>query len=285
MTALPTLSLSTGTFRRDGFLAGIEWCSRLGMEAVEVWIQHSQQLHESTALRAEALAKAEACGVRMTSLHAWGCLAELADSAPLALDMGIDLIVVHCRREHLTDDFDTCVALAAKWRAWCADRGITLTVENAAGMWLEPFLQFFEAVPELNLTLDIKHAHKPELFGRTHMDYFNALYDRIRNFHILAKDPNGKLGDASLPGESVIDIPALARELAAREYAGLLTIECPLTDLPDDQLEAAYDGLPPAGPDETTMGRRLSRYAVDYYRNALAAVLAEGSDSGAPPQA
>ncbi|KKK46788.1 hypothetical protein LCGC14_3161740 [marine sediment metagenome] len=70
MTASPTLSLSTGTFRRDGFLAGIEWCSRLGIEAVEVWPWHSEELHESTAFRAEALAKAEACGVRMTSLHA-----------------------------------------------------------------------------------------------------------------------------------------------------------------------------------------------------------------------
>ncbi len=267
------LSLSTGTFRLDGLPAGIEWCRRLGIGAVEVWLAHAEQLHDSAEFRAEVKALSAACGVRLASLHAWAGLAELADSAPLAMDMGIDLIVVHCRAEQLTDDFDNTVALAQRWRAWCADRGITLTVENASGMLFEPFVKFFEGAAELSFTLDIKHAHKPELFGRVHTDYLEALYDRIRNFHILAKDPNGKLGDASLPGESVIDIPALAADLVRREYAGLLTIECPLADIPADQLEAAYDRLPPAGPDETTMGRRLSRYAVDYYRRALAAAL------------
>ena len=46
-------------------------------------------------------------------------------------------------------------------------RGVTLTVENSSKQKLELFARLFESVPDLKMTLDVKHAYKPRLLGKT----------------------------------------------------------------------------------------------------------------------
>jgi len=275
MAASATLSLSTGVFRQDGLLAGLEWSQRLGLRAVELFPAHARQFQGSEEFRRQVRAKAAECGIRLASIHPKDDLDILPEVCPLAAECRIGMVVVHCKPKRLKEDFAGTVEQASRWAKWCADHGVILAVENASRVELGAFVRLFQAVPELCCTLDIKHAYKPKRFGWTHEDFLRALYDRIRNFHILARHPDDPLGDATPPGPvSLIDIPALAEELARRGYTGLLTIEVPLADLPDEKLPEAYEPfLPPPGPDETTLGRRISRHAVDYYRKQLAAVL------------
>ena len=67
----------------------------------------------------------------------------------------------------------------------------------------------------------------------------------------------------------------LAADLNALGYSGCITIEAnvPEDEMTAQELEAAYASLPPAGTKENTIGQRLSRYAVQYFRGEFAAAL------------
>ena len=99
-------------------------------------------------------------------------------------------------------------------------------------------------------------------------------YDRIQNMHILGCHPSCT-ADAAPPGpDNLINYADLDLELSRRQYTGLFTIEIPLYDCSSKkELEAFYAILPQAQEDEISLGRRLARYIVTYYRGVFPRLL------------
>jgi sugar phosphate isomerase/epimerase len=270
-----TLSLSTNAFAEDDLPDALHWAGRLGLKAVEIGPRHAAMLHGAPDLAAEAADALRRGGVRMGSLHAWAQVDGLAEVCPTAHALGAGLVVVHCGHERLTQDFDATVATVRRWTGWCAERGVQLTVENSSIQPLEPFVRLFDAVDGLGLTLDVKHAYKPQRLGLMYEDYFARLADRVMNFHVSGVDPSRDvLGDGVPPGRDRVDWQGLNHRLRARRYAGLITIEWHLpTYLPEVERQAAYADIAAHSAEETTLSRRLSRYAVDFFAEQFAAVL------------
>ncbi|MHC4913955.1 MAG: sugar phosphate isomerase/epimerase family protein [Planctomycetota bacterium] len=267
-----TLSMNTGGFGPESLPAAIEWAARLGLAGVEV---NPAAVRRSPEALAEARAAFERVSVRPLSMHAWTQVEGLDRVCPFVAKLGAGLIVVHCRDGKIKEDFDNQVAMLKHWDGWCRGRGIVLTVENSSIQPLEPFVRLFEALPDLRMTLDVKHAYKPEKLGLTHVDYMRELGDRAANFHISGIDrARDALGDGCPPGNDHVDWKAFADDLVDRDYAGLITVEIgPHTDLTGEALERAYFDLPPASPAMPTLAHRLTGHAVKFFRKELARVL------------
>ena len=266
------LSMSTSVYPPDRPAEAIRCAARLGLGRVELGARHGGRMHESSVLASQIVALAAEQHVTLASVHAWGELESLPVVCPRADEWRIGLIVVHCRHERLVSDFAGCVACLTQWNAWCADRNIRLTVENSSRQPLEPFVRLFDAVPGLGLTLDVKHAYKPKLFGLTHVDYLAKLASRLANMHILGIDParDDELGDGIPPGRDVLDWRQLACDLRAMDYRGLVTVETTLPDMPPADLERAYAQIVPAA-GERCVSDKLARHAVDYFRRQFSA--------------
>ncbi|MCG3177849.1 MAG: hypothetical protein BIFFINMI_00169 [Phycisphaerae bacterium] len=271
------LSYSTQVFAAAPLAEAVAWASVLGLDAVEVGKDHAAAIGASHDALADARRLADASGVRLASLHAWGMTEVLDDVCRTTAELGAGLIVVHCSHAMLTDDFANQVAILARCDAFCRDRGVVLTVENSSSQRLGPFVALFDAVPSLRLTLDVKHAYKPARFGCTHIDYMAALGDRVANFHMLGIDParDDDLGDGIPAGNNPpgFSWQQLADDLADRRYAGLITAECSLHVQPADALRL-YPELFPLADDEPGLAHALSRHNVEFFGRTFAAVLA-----------
>ena len=269
------LSINTGAFAPDRILEALEWIPMLPVDGFELSPEHAHRMWASDAVRRTALRAAERSGIRPLSIHAWTQVEGLAQVCPFTAAMGAGLVVVHCRDEAIARDFDGQVAALSRWHDWCLERGLILTVENSSIQPLAPFVRLFEAVPGLRMTLDIKHAYKPEKFGLTHVDYLAALGDRVANLHVSGIDrARDYLGDGVPPGRDAVDWDALARELARRRYDGLATIEWSYpTHLEAASIEAAYADIRPATPDAITVSERLSAWCAAFFRDKFAPVL------------
>lgn len=269
-----TLSWSTGTFPEDELEPALRWADRIGVEAVEVSPRHAPAIRERFQ-RGEGWQNP--ARVRLASLHAWTQAEGLAEVCPTAQRLGVAVIVVHCPHERLTADFEGQAAQVREWTAWCRDHGLVLSVENSSRQPLEPFVHLFEAVPDLSLTLDVKHAYKPETLGLTYVDYLKPLGERVVNFHVSGVDRSrDELGDGTPPGRDHIDWAGLCAELLRRRYDGLITVELSINrDLPPDQLAAAYADLPaPPGVERPSLSQRLSFYGIQFFRKQFAPLLA-----------
>lgn len=274
-----SLSLSTVVFPEREVLceSQLEWVRRLGVTSIEVSKDDALRCQESPGVLEDVRSAAGRCGVRLGSLHAWTGLDGVPDACRTAADLGAGLVVVHSGHADLVGDFDGQVAKVREYVAWCRDHGIVPTVENSSKQPLGPFVRLFEAVPGLKLTLDVKHACKPETLGLTHVDYMREIGDRVANFHVSginrARDP--VTGDGTPPGDDMVDWRELADDLARRDYSGLITIESHLPNyLSREEQEKAYADLPAVDTEENTISQRLSSYVVGYYRERLAAALA-----------
>lgn len=263
-----TLSYSTEVFAAQPLEVAIRWAHALGLGAVEVGKHHAEQLHGDATAGERGRAVALECGVRLASLHAWTGIDGLTEVCPTAHKLGVGLIVVHCRHEQLVGDLPGCVQTLSRWADWCGRHEVVLTVENSSRQPLRPFVELFAAVPALKMTLDVKHAYKPKLFGLTHVDYMNELGDRVANFHMLGIDParDDDLGDGIPAGFEPPGLSwrQLADDLAARQYRGLITAECSLHVGPDDAERLYYD-LAPADDNAPTLAHRLSRHNVRFF--------------------
>ncbi len=271
-----TLSYSTQVFAADTLSAALAWAKRLGLSAVEVGKDHAERLHGSPEARVGARRTADELGIRLASLHAWTEVDGLPEVCPTAHDLGAGLIVVHCRDDRIEGEFDATVAALARWCDWCAERGVTLTVENSSRQRLEPFARLFRAVPALRMTLDVKHAYKPLLLGRTHVDYMRELGDRASNFHMLGIDPSrdDDLGDGIPAGHEPPGLSwrQLADDLADRRYDGLITAECSI-HVPAERVEELYFDLAPPDGEARGLAHRLSRHNVRFFAGLFARVL------------
>ena len=281
-TCLPTgagarLSFSTGAFPPDQFRRALEWAARLPVAGIELGLHHAQPMAESKRTRQAARAQFERLGVRPLSVHAWTQVEGLPEVCPFAAEIGAGLIVVHCPDEAIARDFSGQVDGLTRWHEWCRERNLILTVENASIQPLAPFVRLFEAVPGLAMTLDIKHAYKPEKLGLTHADYLRALGDRVANLHMTGIDrARDELGDSTPPGRDAVDWRRLARDLADREYSGLVTMEWTYPSHLDAQaIERAYAGIQPATPGAVTLSERLTAWCAEFYRDKFSPILAE----------
>jgi len=275
-----TLSVSTVVFPADEPLCEpqLAWLGRLGVTCIEVSKDDGPRCRGSRHALENVRDLAERYGVRLGSLHAWSGLEGVVEACETAGDLGAGMVVVHCRHQDLEEDFDGQVAKVRAYVDGCFERGITPTVENSSVQPLGPFARLFEAVPELKLTLDVKHACKPETLGLTHVDYLRELGDRAVNFHVSginrARDP--VTGDGTPPGDDLVDWHEYAEDLRRRDYAGLITIESHFPNyLSPAEQEEAYADLPGVATAENTVSRRLSSYVVGYYREHLAAALGD----------
>jgi sugar phosphate isomerase/epimerase len=273
-----TLSYSTEVFSTQPFDAAIRWAQMLGLAAMEVGRRHAEQLHNSPQARERAMSLWAQCRVRPASLHAWTGIDGLDQVCPTAAGLGAGLVVVHCRHEELQADLAACVKTVARWVDWCNQHHVTLTVENSSRQPLRPFVDLFAAVPGLKLTLDVKHAYKPQLLGLTHADYLAPLGDRLANMHLVGIDPaRDDLGDAIPAGNDPIDYSELAADLLRRNYRGLITVESCWPDLPEHMIESSYFDLLPQAGDEPTIAHRLSRHNVRFFAGKFARVIAPAS--------
>jgi len=274
-----TLSISTVVFPAEELLCGqqLAWLRGLGIRCVEVSKDDAARCHESPRALEQVRGAAEEHGVRFGSLHAWGGLDVAMDVCRTASDLGAERTVIHCAPGDLDADFDGEVAKVRAYVDRCLELGVVPTVENSSRQTLAPFIRLFEAVPELKLTLDVKHACKPETLGHTHVDFMREIGDRAVNFHVSginrARDP--VTGDGTPPGDDMISWTEFAEDLRRRNYDGIITIESHLPDyLSLEEQEAAYADLPDVSTKENTISQRLSSYVVNYYREQLAAALA-----------
>jgi len=269
------LQISSQTFPAGELLAGLEWAGRAGVSGVEFGPASTRQLHASADARRKVLGRLGGSGFRQWSLHASAEVEGLEADCALARELGAGLIVVHCPHQKLLGAFDEQVRALRRWDDWCRQRGVILTVENASIQPLEPFVSLFQAVPELRLTLDVKHAYKPERLGLTHADYLGCLGGRVANFHVSGIDrARDHLGDGVPPGRDAVDWDELAAELAGRRYAGLITAEvCLPEDLGAAELERAYGELAAPAAGARTLGERLARHSLDFFGRKFAAVL------------
>lgn len=274
-----TLSYSTQIFKRESFEQAVAWVARLGMSAVEVGREHAEEMFNSDEVLAAARDVADAHGVRLASLHAWGQLPDgcLGDVCHTTDRLGGGLIVIHASHQYLTEQMDAAKAELSEWDAWCRDRNIILTVENSSRQPLETFCRLFDAVPTLRMTLDVKHAYKPQKLGLTHVDYMRELGDRVANFHVLGIDPerDDPLGDGLPAGREPADFsyPDLSADLIARGYAGIITIETSINYTePMDYLLKAYAEVAAESPGEL-LPCRLSRHNANFFANVFAGAI------------
>lgn len=271
--------MSTVVFPEEDVLCErqLEWLRALGIGSVEVSKDDARACYADPANLGNVRRAADRAGVRLASLHAWCGLDGVDDVCRTAAELGAGLVVVHCPHEDLVSDFGAQVEGARAYVRRCSELDMIPTVENSSRQPLGPFVRLFHAAPELNLTLDVKHACKPETLGLTHKDYMRALVDRVANFHVSginrARDP--VTGDGTPPGDDLVDWHELAEDLADRDYAGLITIESHLPNyLTDAEQEEAYADLPDVNTPDNTIPERLSSYVVRYYRKHLADALA-----------
>ncbi|MFW6158081.1 MAG: sugar phosphate isomerase/epimerase family protein [Planctomycetota bacterium] len=274
-----TLSVSTVVFPEEDVLCRrhFGWLRSLGIGSVEVSKDDARACYADRASLGEVRREADRADVRLASLHAWCGLDGVDEVCRTAAELGAGLVVVHCPHEALASDFGTQVQRATAYVRGCSELRMIPTVENSSRQPLEPFVRLFRAVPELKLTLDVKHACKPETLGLTHKDYMRALGDRLANVHVSginrARDP--VTGDGTPPGDDLVDWHQFADDLRDRDYAGLVTIESHLPNyLTDAEQEEAYADLPDVDTPRNTIPERLSSYVVAYYREHLAAALA-----------
>ncbi len=268
-----TLSITTAVFPPDELVACLEFCAKLGLAGVEIG-PHAE-LRRSPERLGELRGALDRLEVRPLSVHAWTQVEGLEEVCAFTKELGAGLIVVHCRHEKIIEDFDNQVEMLHRWDDWCRERDLILTVENSSIQPLEPFVRLFEAVPHLRMTLDVKHAYKPEKLGLTHLDYMRELGGRPANFHISGIDrAREELGDGCPPGRDAIDWEDLAADLARRGYSGLITMELilPLYLSPAER-ERAYGDLPPATAERPTLSHRLAAHGAAYYREVLAPAL------------
>jgi sugar phosphate isomerase/epimerase len=268
-----TLSLSTNAFPPDRLMDCLSFAAARGLAGVEVGPWHAESLAKSAVRMREAAAAFKRLGIRPLSVHSFkACdVKGLPGMCAFAVKLGAGLVVVHCRHEQIVKDFKIQAAMLAQWDAWCRERGIVLTVENSSIQPLREFVRLFDAVPALRLTLDVKHAYKPEKLGLTHEDYLSALGGRVANFHISGIDRSrDELGDGCPPGRDHVNWRSLARNLTARGYEGLVTMEVILPIyLTAEEQERAYFDLPPASDALPTISHRLAEQATQFYRKAL----------------
>ena len=273
-----TLSISTVVFPADELLceSQLAWLHGLGITCVEVSKDDAARCHESRSVLEQVRNAAERYGVRVGSLHAWGGLDVAMDVCRTAADLGAELAVIHCPKGDLDEDFDGQVAKVRAYVDRCLELGVVPTLENGSKQTVAPFARLFEAVPDLKLTLDVKHACKPETLGHTHVDFMREIGDRAVNFHISginrARDP--VTGDGTPPGDDMISWSEFADDLKRRNYDGIITIESHLPNyLSPEEQEGAYADLPDVDAEQNTISQRLSSYVVRYYREQLATAL------------
>lgn len=272
-----TLSLSTNVFPPDSLIPCLECAAGLGLAGVELGPRNAVRLQESADECAGAERAYGRLGLRKLSIHAWTQVEGLGEVCPFVESFGGELIVVHSPPDKLAADFEGQVAALREWDAWCRERGVILTVENASMQLVGPFVELFRAVPGLRMTLDIKHAYKRDELGTTHVDFMRELAGRAANFHVSGiRRPQTELGDGTPPTDGdKVDWRAFGAELAGRGYAGRLTAELTLPrHLALEEMEPLYAELPPATPEWPELGHRLARYGISYFREAFAPVLA-----------
>jgi len=279
-----TLSLGTGCFPAERLGDCLECAARLGVAGLELAPGNASRLAASGEEFRSALAAFERLGLERFSVHSWTGVEGLEAVCRFAERFGCGLIVVHSPPEKLDADFGGQARALAAWDAWCRSKDIVLTVENSSMQLCAQFAELFAAVPGLRLTLDVKHAYKPEKLGTTHRDFLERLAGRLANFHISGVNrARDELGDGCPPSDADnVDWRAFGRDLAARGYSGLVTAELIFPDhLSGAGIEAAYRDLGAPEPEFPTLMHRLARSGVRYFREALAPALAgPGSAEG-----
>ena len=272
-----TLSLSTNVFPDDDLIGCLEWSAHLGLSGVEVGPRHGVQLYEDKAKLAEAKAAFDRLGTRPLSAHSFksATVEQLEMACNFAKELGAGLIVVHCRHEAIVEDLDNQAAMLRKWDDWCRERNIILTVENSSRQPVEDMVRLCEAVPGLRMTLDVRHACKPETMGMTHLDFLKVLGDKPANFHIAGINrAREELGDGTPPGDDLISWDRLASDLVGLDYSGIVTIELILPrHMTVAEQEKAYYDLPPATEKMPTIGHRLAAFGVKFFSEKLAPAL------------
>ncbi|MCX7806416.1 MAG: hypothetical protein N3A38_14710 [Planctomycetota bacterium] len=90
--------------------------------------RHAEALHGSPGTAREARAAFDSAGIA-AAVHARVAEADgLEDVCPFAAGFGAGLIVVHCPYDAIAADLETQASVLRRWRAWCLERGVTLTV-------------------------------------------------------------------------------------------------------------------------------------------------------------
>ncbi len=273
-----TLSLSTNCFLPDRLGECLECAARLGLAGTELGPRNAIRLFESPEERRAALAAYGRLGLRRLSVHAWTQVEGLGEVCPFAAEIGGERVVVHSPPEKLDADFDFEVRELTRWDAWCRERDVILTVENGSKQVCAQFAELFAAVPDLRLTLDIKHAYKPETLGTTHRDFMAVVAGRLANLHVSGVNRSrDELGDGCPPSDDDnVDWRELGERLAGLGYSGVITAELTFPrHLTDEEIEKAYWDLGDPEPDFPTLMHRLARNGVGYFRGALAAALEE----------
>jgi sugar phosphate isomerase/epimerase len=272
-----TLSLSSNCFPPGRLGESLECTARLGVAGVELGPRDAVVLAESAEEFRAAGAAFERLNLARFSVHAWTEVEGLGEVCPFAERFGCGLIVVHSPPEKLDADFAGQVRELTAWDKWCRERDIVLTVENSSMQRCAQFAELFAAVPGLRLTLDVKHAYKPEKLGTTHRDFLSRLAGRLANFHISGVNrAREELGDGCPPSDADnVDWREFGKDLAARGYSGIITAELVFPrHLSDAELQIAYRDLGGPEPEFPTLMHRLARNGVRYFREALGPALA-----------
>ncbi|MBQ8432747.1 MAG: sugar phosphate isomerase/epimerase [Clostridia bacterium] len=232
-----------------------------GIERIEV----SLRLDPSLALDFEELKRLSlAYGVELWSFHLpFSPFAQIDPSRPdltedtLALHklliqrgtaVGITRYVVHASGEPIADDersarMDCAKRNLAALAAFAAERGAVVAVEDlprtCLGRNSEEILELLDAHPALRVCLDTNH-----LLSESLTDFIGRVGDKIITTHVSDYD----FVDERhwLPGEGLVDWPAVVEALKKANYQGAwiyeLGLKCPKTLSRERDLEYADFG-------------------------------------------
>ncbi len=124
------------------------------------------------------------------------------------------------------------IVLLGEMAAYAEDQGTVLCIENLTERY-DSFMDAFDAVEALRMTLDIGHA---QLLSRenTSFRFIEHVFEKIAHVHV--HDNRGGTSvkdDLHLAlGEGIVDYPAILSRLKERGYSSTITMEVKPVDMP-----------------------------------------------------
>jgi len=153
----------------------------------------------------------------------------------LTRDLGIEKATLHFwmdKRWAPSELVQQKIKLLSQMVDTATVNGIVLCLENLTSQY-DSFSAFFDAIPDLRMTLDIGHG---QLLSEenTSFGFIEHLFDKIHHVHVHDnKGGTGVKDDLHLPlGDGIVDYPKILSLLKAKQYDFTLTMEV----LPSDMM-------------------------------------------------
>lgn len=238
------VGISTACFYPEALEETFSQIADMGFKKIEIFFNTQSELHEPVISQIKNIVNES--GLQVISIHPYTSLMEgmllFSDYKRRTQDgfeqyktyfeaaqkLGAKYLTFHGERttpDNKIDKPDVWQRKIERYHRLCSlgkDFGVTVAQENVA--WCkssnpEYLKKLYKDVPELRYTLDLKQAYRA---GHLWTDYYNIVYDRLKNIHINDFDDNHS---CLLPNEGKFDYNELFKRLENDNYDGDVLIE------------------------------------------------------------